>query len=203
MSDTLAADAASSSLAALGRPVPRTRLRPSVLVRRLLLIAAPVLAGLFAILGTAFDPAAGLTGRDMWALYAENPDPLQWKSFGLHWSYTFWALPALGAWGFIRARGAWLANIAGLLGIVGVAMLPGMLIVDFRSGWSDRHGVHKLPIDKAAIDLVCIYCPETDQCYYLDPTQHRLSVTLRLTPTRNNQVAGVLNAADYRKMPGG
>ena len=79
----------------------------------------------------------------------------------------------------------------------------GMLIVDFRSGWSDRHGVHKLPIDKAAIDLVCIYCPETDQCYYLDPTQHRLSVTLRLTPTRNNQVAGVLNAADYRKMPGG
>lgn len=132
MSDTLAApDAASTSLASSGARTPRTGLRPSILVRRMLLIAAPVLAGLFAILGTAFDPAAGLTGPDMWRLYAENPDPLQWKSFGLHWSYTFWALPALGAWGFIRSRGAWLANVAGLLGIVGVAMLPGMLIVDF------------------------------------------------------------------------
>lgn len=127
MSDTLTAEAASG---AAPRP-HRTRIRPSILIRRALLIAAPALAGLFAILGTAMDPAAGLTGADMWRLYAENPDPLQWKSFGLHWSYTFWALPALGAWGFIRGRGAWLANIAGFFGIVGVAMLPGMLIVDF------------------------------------------------------------------------
>ncbi len=132
MSDTLAApDAASTSLAGSGGPARHSRLRPSILLRRLLLIAAPVLAGLFAIVGTTADPAAGFTGAEMWRLYAENPDPLQWKSFGLHWSYTFWALPALGAWGFIRSRGAWLANIAGFLGIIGVAMLPGMLIVDF------------------------------------------------------------------------
>ncbi|MBO9625086.1 MAG: hypothetical protein J7484_01775 [Microbacterium sp.] len=106
-------------------------IRPSILVRRLLLIAAPVLAGIFAIIGTAADPAAGISGTEMWKILAENPDPLQWKSFGLHWSYTFWALPALGAWGFIRGRGAWLANVAGFFGIMGVAMLPGMLIVDF------------------------------------------------------------------------
>lgn len=108
-----------------------TRLRSSILVRRLLLVAAPVLAGLFAIIGTAADPAAGISGVEMWKLYAENSETLQWKSFGLHWSYTFWALPALGAWGFIRSRGAWLANIAGFFGIVGISMLPGMLIVDF------------------------------------------------------------------------
>lgn len=127
MSDTLTAAAASAAA-----PHPdRARVRPSILTRRLLLIVAPVLAGLFAILGTAADPGAGISGPDLWKLYAENPDPLQWKSFGLHWSYTFWALPALGAWGFVRSRGAWLANIAGLFGIVGIAMLPGMLIVDF------------------------------------------------------------------------
>jgi hypothetical protein len=100
-------------------------------VRRLLLIAAPVLAGAFAIVGTAADPAAGISGPEMWRIVAENPDPLQWKSFGLHWSYTFWALPALGAWAFIRSRGAWIANVAGLFGIVGIAMLPGLLITDF------------------------------------------------------------------------
>lgn len=132
MSDTIAApDAASAPLTGSAGSGPRIRLRPSILVRRLLLIGSPVLAGLFAVIGTVADPAAGFTGAEMWKLYAENPDPLQWKSFGLHWSYTFWALPALGAWGFIRSRGAWLANVAGLLGIVGVAMLPGMLIVDF------------------------------------------------------------------------
>lgn len=116
--------------AAPARPAS-AHLRPSILARRILLIAAPILAGVFAIIGTAADPAAGISGAEMWRIIAENPDPLQWKSFGLHWSYTFWALPALGAWGFIRGRGAWFANVAGFFGIVGVAMLPGMLIVDF------------------------------------------------------------------------
>lgn len=130
MSETITAAPAAS---APPRPSPRrpTALRPSIRVRRWLLVASPVLAGLFVILGTAADPAAGIAGPEMWRLYAEHPDALQWKSFGLHWSYTFWALPAVGAFAFIRSRGAWFANIAGLFGIVGIAMLPGMLIVDF------------------------------------------------------------------------
>lgn len=129
MSETLAAQAAPDLLSSPTRA--KATLRSSILVRRALLVGAPVLAGLFAVLGAAFDPAAGISGGEMWKLYAENPDPLQWKSFGLHWSFTFWALPALGAWGFIRSRGAWFANVAGLFGIVGIAMVPGMLIVDF------------------------------------------------------------------------
>jgi hypothetical protein len=38
------------------------------------------------------------------------------------------------------------------------------------------------PIDKGAIDTVCIYCPETDECYYVRPEAHGASVTLRITP---------------------
>lgn len=130
MSETIAAEpaAASQPRATEARAVA---LRPSIRVRRWLLVASPVLAGLFVILGVVADPAAGVSGPDMWRLYTEHPDALQWKSFGLHWSYTFWALPAVGAFAFIRSRGAWLANIAGLFGILGIAMLPGMLIVDF------------------------------------------------------------------------
>ena len=77
----------------------------------------------------------------------------------------------------------------------------GTVEVDFRSGWTDRHGVHKKPIDKTAIDLVCIYCPETDECYYVDPARHRMSVKLRITPSRNSQVVRVLRADDFRTMP--
>lgn len=130
MSETITATTVASTPS---QPVERrgSALRPSIRVRRWLLVASPVLAGLFVILGVVADPAAGVSGAEMWRLYTEHPDALQWKSFGLHWSYTFWALPALGAFAFIRSRGAWLANVAGLFGILGIAMLPGMLIVDF------------------------------------------------------------------------
>lgn len=123
-----AVDTAPATYTQSARP---TRLRSSILVRRALLIAAPILAGLLAVVGAVADPAAGVSGPEMWRLYAEHPEPLQWKSFGLHWAFTFMALPAIGAFAFIRHRGAWLANVAGLAGIVGIAMIPGMLIVDF------------------------------------------------------------------------
>jgi hypothetical protein len=76
----------------------------------------------------------------------------------------------------------------------------GKLSVAFRSVWADREGTHMKPIDKNAIDVVCIYCPETDECYYLRPQDFSQSVTLRVTPSRNGQKAGVLLAADFRSM---
>ena len=29
--------------------------------------------------------------------------------------------------------------------------------------WADRNGTHMTPMDKGAIDTVCIYYPETDE----------------------------------------
>jgi len=48
---------------------------------------------------------------------------------------------------------------------------------------------------------VCIYCPETDECYYIRPGAHGASVTLRIAPSRNGQQAGVLDATAFREMP--
>lgn len=117
-------------------PVPASavearRLPLAVRVRRWLLVASPVLAGLFAVLGAAADPAAGLSGAGMWGIYAEEPGRLQWKSFGLHWSYALWIAPALLLAPFVRARGAWLATVAAVVAFVGMTTLPGLLIVDF------------------------------------------------------------------------
>jgi hypothetical protein len=100
--------------------------------RRWLLILSPALAGVLAIIGGVADPAeldAGAVGTAQ--AYADNPAPLQFKSFGLHWSYAFWILPAVLLPARIRGRGAWLANIAGVVGIIGLAAMPGLLWVDF------------------------------------------------------------------------
>ena len=56
-------------------------------------------------------------------------------------------------------------------------------------------------IEKADVDLYCIYCPETDECYYLNPKDYNRSVTLRVERPKNSQVTNVRFAADYRRVP--
>lgn len=77
----------------------------------------------------------------------------------------------------------------------------GAVEVAFVSIWSDRNGVHKRAVDKAEVDLYCVYRPDTDECYYLRPQRHVASVTLRIAPSKNNQRAGVWFAADFRDIP--
>lgn len=76
----------------------------------------------------------------------------------------------------------------------------GAITVHFRSVWNDRHGTHTTPTDKDAIDVVCLYRPDTDECYYVRPGDHGASVTLRIAPSRNGQRLGVLDAAGSRDL---
>ncbi len=112
---------------------PDTASRPTsaLAARRAFLVAAPVLAGVFAVIGAYADPAAGVTGTRMFEIYTDQPGPLQFKSLGFHWSYAFWIAPALLAAAYVRGRGAWLANVAAFLGFVGMTTLPGLLFVDW------------------------------------------------------------------------
>ena len=100
-------------------------------VRRWFLVASPVLAGLFAIVGAYFDPAAGISGRQMYEIYTVEHLPLQLKSLGFHWSYAFWIAPALLIAPYVRGRGAWLANITAFVGFAGMTTLPGLLFIDW------------------------------------------------------------------------
>lgn len=122
--------------------VPAPRPSSALTARRLALIASPVLAGVFTTIGLAADPAAGISGRELYELYGEHPEPLQFKSLGLHYGYAFLVLPALLVGRLVQARGAWLANAAGVLGFLGISTLPGLLFVDFYdSAISAVHGV--------------------------------------------------------------
>lgn len=77
----------------------------------------------------------------------------------------------------------------------------GALNVDFRTGWADRHGIHKVPMDKSEVDLLCVYCPDTGSCYYLRPLDHGGQATLRVHASANNQRLGVHHADDFRGVP--
>jgi hypothetical protein len=100
-------------------------------VRRLFLVLCPVLAGIFAVIGAYADPGAGISGNAMFRLYAAHPGPLQFKSLAFHWSYAFWIAPSLLAAAYVRGRGAWVANLAALLGFAGMTTLPGLLFSDW------------------------------------------------------------------------
>jgi hypothetical protein len=77
----------------------------------------------------------------------------------------------------------------------------GALQVRFATCWADRHGVHTVPIDKNEVDLFCVYCPDTDECYYLEPRQFRSNVSLRVRASKNSQAKGVNFAANFRRAP--
>lgn len=119
----------------------RSRRSLALDVRRWALVASPVLAAVFTAIGLAADPAPGINGRDMYEIYGEQPGPLQWKALGLHYGYAFFIVPGLLVTHLVRARGAWLANLAAALGFVGLSTLPGLLFVDYYdSAISELYG---------------------------------------------------------------
>lgn len=73
--------------------------------------------------------------------------------------------------------------------------------ITFRSSYAYSGGLVNKAIDKNEIDIYAIYCPETDQCYYIDPSHFSQSVSLRVGIPRNNQSNGVHWAENFRKVP--
>ena len=77
----------------------------------------------------------------------------------------------------------------------------GKIDVKFSTSWADRQGTHTVAIDKSQVDVYCIYCPDSDECYYIDPRTFGLNASLRVRAPKNNQVKNVKFAADYRRAP--
>jgi hypothetical protein len=74
----------------------------------------------------------------------------------------------------------------------------GGVSVHSRSSWADRHGVHVKERAPGDYDAVAIYCPGTNQCYYLRASElSRSRTTLRISPAANNQTLGVRAAESF------
>ncbi|WP_367389101.1 group I intron-associated PD-(D/E)XK endonuclease [Lewinella sp. LCG006] len=77
----------------------------------------------------------------------------------------------------------------------------GNLNINFSSTYSDSKRMHNVAVDKKYIDIYCVYCPDTDKCYYFDPNQFNKSVCLRVEIPKNNQRQNVNFADDYCQVP--
>lgn len=72
---------------------------------------------------------------------------------------------------------------------------------DDQSTWTDKNGNHINYTDKEEVDVYCIYCPDTDECYYVNIKDFNVSVVLRVRSPQNNVRKGIKFAKDFRVFP--
>ena len=66
------------------------------------------------------------------------------------------------------------------------------------SVWNVQHGTHYRRHSVGDYDAVAIYCPDTDECYYIRATELSPSdTTLRITDPINNQKRGIHMARGF------
>ena len=73
----------------------------------------------------------------------------------------------------------------------------GIIDIDIRSSWSDKHGSHS-KLYKKEIDLICAYCPDVDKCFYIpiENTTKKGRIRLRFDEP-NKQMKNIRWAKDY------
>lgn len=79
----------------------------------------------------------------------------------------------------------------------------GKLEIRFEHSYSDKHGVHTQKVDTKSIDLYCVYCLNSDECYYFSPkdVNRNTTVSLRVNAPKNSQAERIRWAQDYREVP--
>ena len=77
----------------------------------------------------------------------------------------------------------------------------GTLGIPFSTCYSTSKGVFTRKTNKSQVDLYAVYCPQTDECYYIETRKFNESITLRVNASRNNQHKRVHHAVDFRKVP--
>ena len=83
------------------------------------------------VAGVFLDPDIDASGRELALEYADNPGVTQLSALSFHFAFVMWAPLVFALVGLVRGRGAWLANAAAVLAVLGATTLPGFLLVDF------------------------------------------------------------------------
>ncbi len=76
----------------------------------------------------------------------------------------------------------------------------GIISVAFSNCYSDSKGFHYKPIDKKMIDVIAIYCENTNNVYYVNHNDFKKGVYLRVDKAKNNQTKGVCFADNYLEL---
>jgi hypothetical protein len=99
--------------------------------RRYAIIGSCFLSAALVLAGFITDPATEANGREMWQAYAADPGQQALHSILLHYGFALWSVVAFGIVGLVRGRGAWIANAAAVLAVLGLTTLAGIVMIDF------------------------------------------------------------------------
>jgi len=108
-------------------------LSTAIVVRRWAVIAASGLSGVLVLISMLVDPAPAADGRELIAAYAADSAASGLHTNLIHYGFVLIAPVVFIMVGMVRGRGAWLANMAGLLAVIGLSTLPGLVMLDLTA----------------------------------------------------------------------
>jgi hypothetical protein len=79
------------------------------------------------------DPVPSASGRELIEGYAEHSTRSGLHTNLIHYGFALLAPVVYAIVGLVRGRGAWLANVAGVLAVIGLSTLPGLVLLDLTS----------------------------------------------------------------------
>ena len=88
------------------------------------MILAAGLSGVTVLISMLFDPAPDAEGREFIQAYAANDRAQGLHTNLIHYGFALFAPVAYAMVGLVRRRGAWIANLAGLLAVLGLSHSP-------------------------------------------------------------------------------
>jgi hypothetical protein len=77
----------------------------------------------------------------------------------------------------------------------------GSIQIRMINWWADKNGSHGKQIDKEQVDVFCVYCPDTDKCYYFKPENVNGYFSIRIDAAKNNQSKKINFADDFIGVP--
>ncbi len=111
----------------------RTEPTSAVAVRRWAVIAAAALSWVLVMISMVVDPAPDASGRELIAAYAGDTFASGLHTNLIHYGFALMAPVVYVMVGMVRRRGAWLANVAALLAVIGLSTLPGLVMLDLTT----------------------------------------------------------------------
>jgi hypothetical protein len=108
-------------------------LSTAIAVRRWAVIVASGLSGVLVLISMLVDPAPSADGRELIAAYAADSAASGLHTNLIHYGFVLIAPVVFIMVGMVRRRGAWLANVAGLLAVIGLSTLPGLVMLDLTA----------------------------------------------------------------------
>ena len=99
--------------------------------RRWAVILAAGLSGVIVLVSMFFDPAPNADGKELIKAYADNDQAQGLHTNLIHYGFALFAPVAYAMVGMVRGRGAWIANVAGVLAVIVLSTLPGLVLLDY------------------------------------------------------------------------